>query len=146
MVGVLGASPFYGDNIITPAISVLSAVEDLEIVTPALKPYVLPVSLAILAGLFAVQRFGTGLVGKMFGPVIAVWFAVLAGTGAVEIARQPAILAALTPLQRSGSCAPRAGTCWSRSARSIRRWWWTRRFSARAVCHDCGPLCGSSCD
>jgi len=99
MVGVLGAALFYGDSIITPAISVLSAVEGLEQVTPALKPYVLPVSVAILAGLFAVQRFGTGLVGKLFGPVIALWFLVLAVTGVVEIAQQPAILKALDPLQ-----------------------------------------------
>ena len=99
LVGVLGAALFYGDSIITPAISVLSAVEGLEQVTPALKPYVLPVSLAILVGLFAVQRFGTALVGKLFGPVIAVWFLVLGGTGIVEIVRQPAILAALNPLE-----------------------------------------------
>ena len=99
MVGVLGAALFYGDSIITPAISVLSAVEGLEQVTPALKPYVLPVSMAILIGLFAVQRFGTGLVGKLFGPIIALWFVVLAGTGIVEIIQQPAILRALNPLE-----------------------------------------------
>ena len=99
MVGVLGAALFYGDSIITPAISVLSAVEGLEQVTPALKPYVLPVSMAILIGLFAVQRFGTGLVGKLFGPIIALWFVVLAGTGIVEIMQQPAILRALNPLE-----------------------------------------------
>ena len=98
LVGVFGAALFYGDSIITPAISVLSAVEGLEVATPALKPYVLPVSIAILIGLFAVQRFGTGLVGKLFGPVIAIWFTVLAVTGIVEIAQQPAILAALDPL------------------------------------------------
>jgi KUP system potassium uptake protein len=99
MIGVLGAALFYGDSIITPAISVLSAVEGLEGVTPALKPYVLPISIAILVGLFAVQRFGTGVVGKLFGPIIALWFLVLGVTGIVEIARQPAILAALDPLQ-----------------------------------------------
>jgi KUP system potassium uptake protein len=99
LVGVLGAALFYGDSIITPAISVLSAVEGLEVATPALKPYVLPVSLAILVGLFAVQRFGTGLVGRLFGPVIALWFLVLGATGAVEIAQQPAILRALDPLE-----------------------------------------------
>ena len=78
LVGVFGAALFYGDSIITPAISVLSAVEGLEVATPAFKPYVLPVSIAVLIGLFAVQRFGTGLVGKLFGPVIALWFTVLA--------------------------------------------------------------------
>jgi KUP system potassium uptake protein len=98
LVGVFGASLFYGDSVITPAISVLSAVEGLEVATPAFKPYVLPISIAVLIGLFSVQRFGTGLVGKLFGPIIAVWFTVLAVTGIIEIARQPAILAALNPL------------------------------------------------
>ncbi|MEP6773624.1 MAG: KUP/HAK/KT family potassium transporter, partial [Polaromonas sp.] len=98
LTGVLGASLFYGDSVITPAISVLSAVEGLEVVTPALKPYVLPVCMAVLVGLFAVQRYGTGLVGKLFGPVIVLWFGVLAFTGALEIAQQPGILAALNPL------------------------------------------------
>ena len=98
LVGVAGASLFYGDSVITPAISVLSAVEGLEVVTPAFKPYVLPICATVLIGLFAVQRFGTGLVGRMFGPVIVLWFAVLTLAGAVQIARQPAILAALNPL------------------------------------------------
>ncbi len=98
LTGVSGAALFYGDSVITPAISVLSAVEGLEVVTPALKPYVLPVSAAVLVGLFMVQRFGTGLVGRLFGPVIMLWFAVLALTGLLEIVREPAILAALNPL------------------------------------------------
>jgi KUP system potassium uptake protein len=98
LTGVLGASLFYGDSVITPAISVLSAVEGLEVVTPVLKPYVLPISVSVLIGLFAMQRFGTGTVGKLFGPVIMLWFGVLAFTGVVEIMRQPAILAALNPL------------------------------------------------
>ena len=98
LIGVFGAALFYGDSVITPAISVLSAVEGLEVMTPALKPYVLPVCAAVLIGLFAVQRFGTGLVGKLFGPVIVLWFGVLAATGIAEIVRQPAILAALNPL------------------------------------------------
>ena len=99
LTGVMGAALFYGDSVITPAISVLSAVEGLEVATPLLKPYVLPISVAVLIGLFAVQRFGTGLVGKLFGPVILLWFGVLALTGVVEIARAPAILAALNPLE-----------------------------------------------
>lgn len=99
LTGVAGAALFYGDSVITPAISVLSAVEGLEVVTPALKPYVLPVSAAVLVALFMVQRFGTGLVGRLFGPVIMLWFAVLALTGALEIAREPAILSALNPVQ-----------------------------------------------
>ncbi|HCY17069.1 MAG: potassium transporter Kup [Curvibacter sp. GWA2_64_110] len=98
LTGVAGASLFYGDSVITPAISVLSAVEGLEVVTPALKPYVLPVSAAVLVALFMVQRFGTGLVGRLFGPIIMLWFAVLAFTGVLEIVREPAILAALNPL------------------------------------------------
>jgi KUP system potassium uptake protein len=98
LIGVFGAALFYGDSVITPAISVLSAVEGLEVVTPAFKSFVLPICAAVLVGLFAVQRFGTSLVGKLFGPIIVVWFGVLAVTGLVEIARQPAILAALNPL------------------------------------------------
>ncbi|MES2048324.1 MAG: potassium transporter Kup [Pseudomonadota bacterium] len=98
LTGVLGAALFYGDSVITPAISVLSAVEGLEVASQTFKPYVLPISIAVLIGLFAVQRHGTGLVGKMFGPVIVVWFAVLAAAGVNEIIQQPAILAALNPL------------------------------------------------
>ncbi|MDE2617070.1 MAG: potassium transporter Kup [Burkholderiales bacterium] len=99
LTGVMGAALFYGDSVITPAISVLSAVEGLEVATPLLKPYVLPISVAVLVALFAVQRFGTGLVGKLFGPVILLWFGVLALTGVLEILREPAILAALNPLE-----------------------------------------------
>ncbi|HJV67897.1 KUP/HAK/KT family potassium transporter, partial [Ideonella sp.] len=98
LVGLFGAALFYGDSVITPAISVLSAVEGLEVVTPVLKPYVLPVSIGVLVGLFVVQRHGTGLVGKLFGPVIVVWFITLAVTGVVQIRQQPAILAAFNPL------------------------------------------------
>jgi KUP system potassium uptake protein len=98
LAGVLGAALFYGDSVITPAISVLSAVEGLEVATPALKAYVIPISVAVLIGLFAVQRHGTAVVGKLFGPVILVWFGVLALFGILEIVRQPAILAALNPL------------------------------------------------
>ena len=99
LTGVAGAALFYGDSVITPAISVLSAVEGLEVVTPLLKPYVLPISVAVLVTLFAVQRYGTGLVGRLFGPIILLWFSVLAGTGVLEILREPAILAALNPLE-----------------------------------------------
>ena len=102
LTGVLGAALFYGDSVITPAISVLSAIEGLEVVAPALKRYVLPISVAMLVGLFVVQRYGTGAVGKAFGPVIVLWFVVLAVTGLVQIVQQPAILAALDPLQALG--------------------------------------------
>jgi KUP system potassium uptake protein len=98
LTGVFGAALFYGDSVITPAISVLSAVEGIEVVSLTFKPYVLPISIAVLIGLFAVQRHGTGLVGKLFGPVIVVWFGVLAAAGVSEIIEQPAILAALNPL------------------------------------------------
>jgi KUP system potassium uptake protein len=96
-LGVLGASLFYGDSAITPAISVLSAVEGLEIPAPSLSSVVLPISVAVLVVLFAIQRFGTGLVGKLFGPVMAVWFVVLGVIGAVEIGHHPEILQALSP-------------------------------------------------
>ena len=99
LTGVLGAALFYGDSVITPAISVLGAMEGLEIIAPAFKPYVLPLSMAVIIGLFLGQRFGTATVGKLFGPVIVVWFVVLAATGVMEIAQHPAILAALNPLR-----------------------------------------------
>lgn len=98
LLGVFGAALFYGDSVITPAISVLSAVEGLEVVTPTLKPYVLPICGAVLIGLFAMQRYGTGLVGKLFGPIIVVWFAVLAVFGALQIVQQPVILQAFNPV------------------------------------------------
>ncbi len=98
LLGVFGATLFYGDSVITPAISVLGAMEGLEIATPALKPYVVPISLVIIVGLFMVQRLGTGFVGKFFGPVIVLWFGTLAVTGVAQIAQTPAILAALNPL------------------------------------------------
>ncbi|WMW81861.1 potassium transporter Kup [Undibacterium cyanobacteriorum] len=98
LTGVLGASLFYGDSVITPAMSVLSAVEGLEVISGSFKPYVLPISIGILIALFMVQKHGTSVVGKLFGPIIVIWFSVLAWTGVVEIAQQPAILAALNPL------------------------------------------------
>jgi KUP system potassium uptake protein len=98
LLGVAGAALFYGDSVLTPAISVLGAMEGLQVMTPALEPYVVPIAAAILVGLFAAQRFGTGKVGAWFGPVIALWFATLTVTGLVQIAQQPAILAALNPV------------------------------------------------
>ncbi|MBK7415684.1 MAG: potassium transporter Kup [Dechloromonas sp.] len=97
IVGILGAAMFYGDGMVTPAISVLSAVEGLEIATPALKPFVIPVTLVVLFGLFYVQRQGTAVVGTAFGPVMLVWFSVLAMLGLLNIVEHPAILAALNP-------------------------------------------------
>ncbi len=98
LTGVFGAALFYGDSVITPAISVLSAVEGLEVATPLLKPYVLPISITVLIGLFAMQRFGTAVVGRLFGPIIVIWFGVLAATGLAQIVQQPEIVSALNPL------------------------------------------------
>lgn len=97
LTGAFGAALFYGDSVITPAISVLSAVEGLEVVTPALKAYVLPLSVAILIGLFLVQRHGTEIVGRYFGPVTLLWFITLAITGGNQILHAPEILEALDP-------------------------------------------------
>jgi KUP system potassium uptake protein len=96
-LGVLGASLFYGDSVITPAISVLSAVEGLEVASPSFADAVLPISIVIVAGLFLVQRFGTHAVGRFFGPIMALWFVVLAVAGIPEIVRGPKILRALSP-------------------------------------------------
>lgn len=97
-LGLFGATLFYGDSVITPAISVLGAMEGLEVVTPSLEPLILPIALGILISLFGLQRFGTGRVGKMFGPVILAWFLMLAASGLTHIIETPAILAALNPL------------------------------------------------
>ena len=95
--GLLGASLFYGDGVITPAISVLSAVEGLKVATPLFGPYVIPITLVLLVVLFAMQRRGTGMVGGLFGPILVVWFVVIGLLGVVEIVRQPGILWALDP-------------------------------------------------
>jgi KUP system potassium uptake protein len=96
-LGILGASLFYGDGVITPAISVLSAVEGIKVAVPGLASLVLPITVAVLTVLFMIQRFGTQLVGNLFGPVMALWFGVLALVGAVEIAHHPDIIRALSP-------------------------------------------------
>ena len=96
--GLVGAALFYGDGVITPAISVLSAVEGLKVATPLFEPYVIPISLVLLIGLFLMQSRGTASVGRLFGPVMLVWFAVLALLGIWGIAQQPRILLALNPL------------------------------------------------
>ena len=97
LVGILGASLFYGDGMLTPAISVVSAVSGLQVASPSLASQVVPFSLAILIGLFALQRFGTGAVGALFGPIMMVWFAVLAVLGGREVITHPGILRALSP-------------------------------------------------
>ena len=98
MLGLFGAALFYGDSVITPAMSVLSAVEGLKEVEPGLARYVMPISIGVLVGLFVVQRHGTGTVGKLFGPVIVLWFVLLAGAGVRQIVAEPAVLAAFNPL------------------------------------------------
>ncbi|WGT66510.1 potassium transporter Kup [Variovorax paradoxus] len=97
VLGLVGAAMFYGDSLITPAISVLSAVEGLEVQAPVLQRAVIPITMLILLGLFAVQRKGTGVVGKVFGPVMLLWFAVLALAGGWQVLQQPQVLAALDP-------------------------------------------------
>ena len=96
-LGVVGAALFFGDAIITPAISVLAAVEGLEVVAPRLSPWVVPMTVVILVGLFMVQRFGTAKVSSVFGPVTAVWFLALGVSGLVHIVAEPGVLLALNP-------------------------------------------------
>ncbi len=98
VLGLLGAGLLYGDGIITPAISVLSAVEGLEMATPAFQPMVVPLTIAILIGLFSVQKRGTAIIGKIFGPVTVVWFLTLASTGLPWLLERPEILAAVNPV------------------------------------------------
>ena len=106
-----GAALFYGDSMITPAISVLSAVEGLGIATPALNRFVLPLAIAVLLALFLFQKGGTGRVGRLFGPVMLLWFAVIAISGVLQIAETPRVLAALNPAHAAGIfvAAPGAG-------------------------------------
>ena len=96
-VGVFGTCLFYGDGVITPAISVLSATEGLEVISPAFKKYVIPLTLVILFGLFAVQKHGTSGIGKFFGPITLVWFACIALLGVSQIVNHPEILWAISP-------------------------------------------------
>ncbi len=97
ITGIFGTCLFYGDGVITPAISVLSAVEGLEVITPDLKPYVIPLTLGILFGLFLVQKRGTAGIGKFFGPITLIWFITIAALGLVHIVDNPEILKALNP-------------------------------------------------
>jgi KUP system potassium uptake protein len=96
-LGMFGAALFYGDGMITPAISVLSAVEGLEVATPLMRPYIIPTTLVVLTGLFLFQQMGTTHVARLFGPVMVVWFAVLAVLGAVNVAQQMSVWAAINP-------------------------------------------------
>jgi len=96
-LGIFGTALLYGDGMITPAISVLSAVEGLEVATPVLTPYVVPVTVVILIGLFSIQRFGTHRVGRLFGPIVIVWFITIALLGVMWIAEAPVVLGAINP-------------------------------------------------
>lgn len=98
ILGVMGAALFYGDAMITPAISVLSAIEGLQVVAPAFASWIIPLTLVVIVGLFAVQRFGTGGVAAVFGPITAVWFLCLAGFGLMRIIENPEVLLAINPL------------------------------------------------
>ena len=98
VIGVFGATMFYGDSVITPAISVLSAIEGLEVATPGLEKYIVPLTIVVLVGLYSVQRHGTAGIGRWFAPVMVVWFAALAVMGIINIVQEPIILHALNPL------------------------------------------------
>lgn len=96
-LGIFGAALFYGDAVITPAMSVLSAVEGLEVATPAFKPYIVPISIGILVGLFLIQRKGTSSVASLFGPVMMFWFATLGTLGLWHVFNHPGVIAAINP-------------------------------------------------
>src|SRR5581483_5780655 len=110
VMGLLGASLIYGDGVITPAISVLSAVEGVNVVTSALSPFVLPIAVIILVALFTAQRFGTERIGHAFGPIMLLWFIVIAALGLSGIVRYPAVLAAVDPWHAIGFLMHRGGT------------------------------------
>jgi len=102
LLGIFGTAIFFGDGVITPAVSVLSAVEGLNVAAPGLHRFIVPITLMVLTGLFAAQRFGTAAVGRMFGPVTLVWFGVLAALGVLHIASHPQVLVALSPTYALG--------------------------------------------
>lgn len=110
VIGIFGTAIFFGDGVITPAISVLSAVEGLEVAAPGLHHYVVPVTLVVLTVLFVMQRHGTASVGKLFGPITLLWFAVLALLGIVHVMKNPAVLAALSPHHALGFLVNHPGT------------------------------------
>ncbi|MGC1413508.1 MAG: potassium transporter Kup [Acetobacteraceae bacterium] len=109
LVGIAGACLFFGDGVITPAISVLSAVEGLEVSTPELQQYVLPICVVVIVMLFAMQWRGTGSVGRIFGPVMAVWFVAIGILGTLEIVRHPFVLLAMSPSYAVGLCVEYKG-------------------------------------
>ena len=110
LLGIAGAALFYGDGMITPAISVLSAIEGLKVATPVLAPYVVPISLVVLLGLFLLQRSGSDRIGRYFGPVMGLWFLGLAISGLVQIIQSPSVLAALNPVHALSFLAQHGAT------------------------------------
>jgi KUP system potassium uptake protein len=133
IAGALGAALFFGDSMITPAISVLSAVEGLKVLSPDLEKYVIVVSLGLITGLFAVERFGTAVIGKVFGPVMLVWFLSLGALGLAELVHSPGIFAALSPLAFP-FCSP------------IQEWplpYSARSFSQSQAARPCMPTWGT---
>ena len=110
LLGIFGTAIFFGDGVITPAISVLSAVEGLEVAAPGLHRYVVPLTLVVLTALFAAQRFGTAAVGRLFGPVTLLWFIVLAVLGVPHIANNPQVLIAMSPHHALGFMVSHPGT------------------------------------
>ena len=97
LLGVFRAAMLYGDGVLTPAISVLSAVEGLKVATPLFAPYVVPITVAIIVGLFSIQSQGTGRIGRLFGPIIVIWFLVLGLLGVIHIVQTPSVLLAVNP-------------------------------------------------
>jgi KUP system potassium uptake protein len=134
-MGLLGAALIYGDGIITPAISVLSAVEGVNVATDTLKPFVMPMAVAILIGLFTWQRFGTQSIGRAFGPVMLLWFIVIAILGLFAIARHPQVLAALDP-RRAVEFMTHSG--------AAAFWCWAVCFCASPVGRRCTPTWATS--
>src|SRR6266568_6441795 len=109
-LGIFGASLFFGDSMITPAISVLSAVEGVKVAAPSVSGLVIPITVVIIVGLFLVQRLGTGAVGRLFGPVMSVWFTAIGVIGAAGVAAHPVILEALSPSYAIGFLFGHFGT------------------------------------
>ena len=110
LLGICGAGLLYGDGVITPAVSVLSAMEGLEVVAPKFQPWVIPITLVILVGLFAIQRRGTAEIGKLFGPIMILWFLSIGALGLSGILRGPGVLQALDPRQALGFLIGNPGT------------------------------------
>ena len=130
-LGIFGTALLYGDGMITPAISVLGAVEGLEVVTPLFRPYVVPLTVVILVGLFLIQRYGTHRVGGLFGPIVIVWFTTIAALGIGWIVEEPIVLTAFDPRHAvtffwsnglTGFAARRSTPTWATSASSRFGW------------------------